>query len=403
MIRLAVILIADQFRYDYLALLDQSFLKSSFLYTNCHQKHIPTVTAVGHATISTGVPPRIHGIVSNDRSVEDPEHGKSPRNLKYPTVGDELKIKYPKSKVLSISLKDRAAILTGGFLADAVVWFENGKLTTSNYYKKPEWLDHLNATYSLKDELFEGNRFLLEVFKEVLKKENLGKDTFPDIVFLSLSSLDIVGHRYGPNSEEVKRIVKQIDTVIREILRFLDKEVGKGNYVLIFTSDHGVAPIPEKLGGYISSENLKGEILRMIGKYFDVNSEDVRISYPWIFLKGEKFKGESLKFAKRIIKDHLLKQEWILRVYTDEEILSLSPKDFVDSLVINGFYGSADLVFIPKPYWVLDYKPGTNHGSPYSYDTHVPLVIYGYAKGESRESCYVTKIVEILKEKLNLP
>ena len=390
MIRLAVILIADQFRYDYLTLLDQKFLNSSFVYTNCHHKYIPTFTAVGHATILTGVPPRIHGIISNFPSVEDPEFGKSPRRLRYPTVGDELKLKYPKSKVVSISLKDRSAIFSGGFLADVVLWLEDGKLTTSRYYRKPEWLDEINGKYSLKDKFFEGNRFLLEVFKEVLRREGLGKDTFPDLAILSLSSLDLVGHKYGPNSDEVRRVVKQVDTVIREILRFLDKEVGKGNYILIFTSDHGVAPIPKNFGGYVDEKKLGEEIREILGM-------DVRISYPWVFLNRKEAS------AKKAIKEYLLGKEWIFRVYTDEEVLSLNPKDFIDSLIINGFDGSADLVFIAKPYWVVGYPRGTTHGSPYSYDTHVPLVVYGLKKGKSQESCYITKVAEILREAFNLP
>ena len=401
MIKLAVILVADQFRYDYLTLLDQNFLKSSFVYTNCHHKHIPTITAVGHATISTGVPPRIHGITSNISSVGDSEFGKSPRKLKYPTVGDELKIKYPESKVISLSLKDRASIFMGGFLADVVLWVEDGKLTTSRYYKKPGWLDELN--YSMKDEIFDGNRFLLEVFKEVLTREKLGEDTFPDIAFLSLSSLDIAGHKYGPSSTEVKRIVKQIDTVIGEIIRFLDKKIGKGNYMLIFTSDHGVAPIPKNFGGYVDEAKLKEEILEVLGRNFKVDTKDVKVSYPWVFLNGEKFKGENLKIAKNIVKEHLLRKDWVFRVYTDEEISSLIPRDFVDSLVINGFDGSADLVLISKPYWVVGYRRGTNHGSPYSYDTHVPLVVYGLKTGRSNENCYITKVAEILRENLNLP
>jgi Uncharacterized proteins of the AP superfamily len=153
-------------------------------------------------------------------------------------------------------------------------------------------LDEINKKYSLKDELFKGNRFLLEVFKEVLRREGLGKDTFPDLAILSLSSLDLVGHRYGPNSDEVRRVVKQVDTVIREILRFLDKEVGKGNYILIFTSDHGVAPIPKNFGGYVDEKKLGEEIREILGM-------DVRISYPWVFLNRKdasakkKIKGVS--------------------------------------------------------------------------------------------------------------
>lgn len=419
--KLVVLVVVDQFRYDYLSdFKGNILLKDGFIYTDCHHMHIPTYTAVGHATISTGVEPRIHGIISNywynrktgkySSPVDDPDFEKSPRNLSFPTIGDHLKVKYPKSKVVSISLKDRAAILLGGYLADVVLWMDkNFKFTTTGYYKKPPWLEEYNKGLSIKsdeDGIFKGNYALFELFKEAVLREELGKDEFPDIIFISFSSLDLAGHKFGPNSNEVKRLVLQMDTIISSTIDFLNENIGKGEYVLIFTSDHGVAPIPQRLGGRINNKELKEELNKKLKEEFKVYPAILDISSPWVFIDYSKVKGDKLKRVKLRVKELLMAKDFVLRAYTSDEIRDMQPRDFIDSLVINGFYEGAgiDVVYVPKPYWIFSsYDDGTNHGSPYFYDTHVPLIFYGLERGKDQNRCSITIISKRLREILELP
>lgn len=425
--KLVVLVVVDQFRYDYFSDFKKYFLKDGFyelerkgyVYTDCHQMHIPTYTAVGHATISTGVEPRIHGIISNywyDRkrgkfvsSVDDSTFGKSPKNLLFPTIGDHLKLKSQKSKVISISLKDRSAILMGGYLADLVLWMgKDFKFTTSDYYKKPSWLGRYNKTLSIKtteDKIFRGNYALFELFKEVVLREKLGKDESTDMIFISFSSLDLAGHRFGPSSDEIKRLVLQVDTIISYMIKFLNKNIGKGNYILVFTSDHGVAPIPDKMGGRINTKALKEELNKKLKGEFNVYPLILGISSPWVFIDHSKAGGD-IKRVRERVKEILMDKDFVLRAYTSDEIKTLQPRDFIDSLIINGFYEGAgiDVVYVPKPYWIFSsYESGTNHGSPYFYDTHVPLIFYGLETGKDNEKCSITIISRKLREILGLP
>ncbi len=477
--KLFVVVVFDQFRYDYITRFYPYFGEGGFRrviengtsFTNCHHTHVPTFTAPGHATISTGTTPRYHGIVANMwydphtlkrvYAVSDPtvkavggryRYGESPRNLLTNTVGDELRLKTNfRGKVVSLSLKDRAAILMGGKLANIAVWFstEDGHFVTSTYYtdRAPRWLEGFNAkrpadryfhkkwkrigpkeAYSLamegdfphvlgKDskrpdskyyrELKAtpfGNDLLLELVKAAVKGEGLGKDTVPDLLFVSFSSNDYAGHIYGPYSEEVADMVLRSDRVLAELLNFLDREVGKGNYVLTLTSDHGVAPVPERVkrlnAKRIPSDTLKRVIEEALTRRYGKGKWVLYASFPWIYLNDTLLaKRGSLSEARKVAKEALMGVDGVMRVFTREELLKggFPEWDRTAVFLYNGFNPerSGDLAVIPKSFTLIgSHYVGTNHGTPYTYDTHVPLVFYGagISHREVSDFCSTTSI-----------
>jgi len=477
---LVVVVIFDQFRYDYITRLYPYFRRDGFrrliergaFFTQCHHVHIPTYTAPGHATISTGTVPRFHGIVGNvwydtrtsERvyAVSDPaaeavggkyRWGESPKNLLANTVGDELKLKTGfRGKVISLSLKDRAAILMGGHLADMAVWFstEDGHFITSSYYTAdaPAWLKdfnskrlpgryfgrtwrpygppeayasagsgsfshHLGTRSEVPDRRFFrelkatpfGNDLLLELLKAAVVGESLGRDDIPDLLLVSFSANDYVGHKYGPHSAEVVDMVLRSDSIVAEMLRFLDRRVGRGRYVLVLTSDHGVAPVPETLSsrgmlaGRLSYDTVRARINSILTAKFGEGDWVLSVSLPWVYLNDTLLsKHGSLREIRRLLKDSLMEVEGVLRVFTREDMEEgrFPPEDMVARLAYNGFNPerSGDLIIIPKAFYVMGNYAATNHGTPYTYDTHVPLIFYGRGirRGTHSAPCATTSI-----------
>ena len=298
--KLVVAIIVDQFRYDYMTRFDSAYQDGlrklhdhGAFFTDAHEAHFPTVTAVGHAAFLTGSIPAVDGIVGNDwydretrktvTSVSDDATklvggsggaGSSPRRLVASTLGDEIKaIGAADTEVIGISLKDRAAILPAGHAANAAYWFdhESGQFVTSTYYMKdlPAWVqafnksDAANKYASAKWATFKtlpavlgkpyyeamiatpyGND-MLEAFTEAaLKEEHLGRHPGTDVLTVSFSSNDLLGHQTGPDAPEVRDMCLQTDRVLGRLLRAVEEAAGAGNYVVVFTSDHGVAPKP---------------------------------------------------------------------------------------------------------------------------------------------------------------
>jgi hypothetical protein len=344
-VRLAVVVVFDQLRGDYLTRWDALFAaeggfhrleKDGAWFTNCHYPYAVTVTGAGHATLSTGCPPSRHGIIENEWYRHDdlglvycatsPERHRvpppgqltkkeeeigfgSPENLEVPTIGDALKAAHhkdaTKSRVFSLSLKDRSAVLLGGKSADGCYWLEpkSGAFVTSDYFRDslPEWvkefndgrpadawfnkdwtplrcdvdrkyywpsdkqwagdgirqgaafphpttggLDALGPRYydALISSPF-GNELLLALAKRAIEKEGIGTGDASDLLMLSFSSNDYIGHAWGPDSPEVLDVTLRTDLLLKELLDYLDAKVGKGRYVLVLSADHGVCPLPE--------------------------------------------------------------------------------------------------------------------------------------------------------------
>lgn len=340
-VKLVVGIVVDQMCFDYLHRFENKFSENGFkklMYAgaNCQNtqyNYVPTFTGPGHASIYTGSTPNNHGIIANDwyirgtkretNCVDDStvqtigsnshEGKKSPKNLIANTITDELKLHNPKSKVFSVSIKDRGAILPGGHLSNGSYWFDysSGNMISSTFFmqKTPKWLEIWNEekkvdaylkqtwntlfpieTYSesLEDnskyevllsgkktptfpydfkemnkgkkdkELFTvspfANTFLADFALKIIEMELLGVDEISDFLAISFSTPDIAGHAFGPYSVEIEDIYLRLDLEIAKILSLLETKIGKENFVLFLTADHAVVPVPQ----FLIDHNLPG-------------------------------------------------------------------------------------------------------------------------------------------------
>ena len=448
--KLVVLIVADQFRADYLTRFASEYnagfarmLKNGAVFTNAQQDHFPTVTAVGHSVTMTGAIPAVSGIVSNEwydrasasivTSVSDSAEtllgadgpgAASPRRLLVSTVGDQLKMSgITPAKVVGISLKDRAAILPAGHMADGAYWFDHnsGNFVSSTYYFKalPAWAEAFNAkkvadSYAGKvwaltgsgkplsmlasepgRPLYEGiynsafGNDLLESFAEAaLDGEKLGQDGGTDILTMSFSSNDAVGHRTGPDSPEVHDICLRTDKAIGAFLDAVDKKVGLANTLIVFTADHGVAPVPEvnqarhMLGGRLGKSLSQALDKALTDKYGAghwvlANMEEM-IYLDRAFIESRKLKLEDVQDTAA---KALLAVPHVDRVFTSEDLRhGRYNQDPIALRVAKGFNErrGGDLYVVFESYWEAgSATSGTTHGMPFNYDSHVPLIFMG--------------------------
>ncbi len=315
--KLILVLVIDQFRYDYLVRFRPQFVERGFNlllsganFVNCRYDYATTATCPGHASLFTGAYPNIHGIIGNDwydssrgrkvYCVEDPDTklvggtvgpGFSPRNLVGSTIGDELRIATDfQSKVIAIALKDRASVVPGGHTANAAYWYDapTGDFVTSTYYMQapPAWAARFNDAHpaqpycgkpwqalpgtpgaggkTLKQFNAEANepcpdgKFLdwlantpfmneieLAFAREAIRNEHLGRGPATDLLAVSLSVNDYVGHAFGPYSAEVADTTIRTDRYLADFFNDLDQLVGLDNVWIALAADHGVAPNPK--------------------------------------------------------------------------------------------------------------------------------------------------------------
>jgi predicted AlkP superfamily pyrophosphatase or phosphodiesterase len=500
--RLVLLIVVDQFRYDYLERFGDLFkanglnrlMRDGASWVDTNYDHMPTYTAPGHATLMTGAYPAETGIIANDwpdretgkkgSSVSDEserviggveKEPSSPHRLRASTLGDELRLATTdRAKVIGISLKARSAILPAGRHANAAYWFsaQSGKMVSSSYYhfeneKLPNWVaDFKDSTkgcgetwkrllpdvdskpdvryskYAGKEdnpewevphntnafpheiicsadpdrEFYEqfvyspfSNDMLVEFTKQAIVNERLGQDrgqgNYPDVLTISFSANDYVGHRYGPYSWEVMDVTLRVDQQIGTLLDFVDKNVGLKNAIVIFTADHGVAPIPEhatKLDlisegrGRVKNADVLAKIRAGLSVRYNPQGKSPDPSADYI-MKDGLMNGNLYFNFKALERDGVKPEEieevgcqaaltvpGIARCFTRAQLLrgAVSLTDPIERRVLHGFYPSrsGDLIVVQEPFNYLsegkDRDPAT-HGSPYSYDTHVPLIIMG--------------------------
>jgi hypothetical protein len=437
--RLVVAITVDQFRYDYLTRFRGEYaggfkrlLAGGAVYTNARYEHFPTVTAVGHSTILSGATPSLSGIVGNDwydrdagkqtTSVQDDnekivggsgEVGASPRRLLVSTVGDELKMGFGKQcHVAGISLKDRAAILPVGHMADAAYWFEarSGAMVTSTYYMPtlPDWVKEFNRSGTNRYRGAEwmgrklpsdakvngvlasspfGNEFLEEFAERLIDAERFGADSSTDLLSVSFSSIDYVGHSFGPNSPEVRDMCIRLDAVIEKLFRFVDARVGLRNVVFLLLSDHGVAPMPEFLaanrmpGGRLAPRIVQDSVEQALTKQYGAAKWILSPSEHSVTLNYAAIEEKKLNYEEvvRVARDAILPIPHVLRVYTKPQLINGGVlEDQFGRRVMESFHlrRSADLYIFLEAYWIFG-RSGTTHGTAYNYDSHVPVILMG--------------------------
>jgi hypothetical protein len=499
-------LVFDQMRADYLERWRELWGEGGIRrlqadgawFTNCHYPVVCTETGPGHATLATGRSPHSHGIVGNYwydrrkrsetycvlgiRPYETVPKGaagngpSTPERLLAPTIGDTLReASDGRARVVSLSLKDRAAVFLGGHRPDACYWFDHwtGGFMTSTYYR-----DHLhpwvtefnrhrpadrwfgkdwirlrpNLDYSahsgpddapgeatgwiqgrtfphpmaggldqLKTEPYAnkdyygavstspfGNELLLELAKKAIDGEDLGGGSIPDLLCLSFSATDAIGHSWGPDSQEILDAMLRADRLIADLLAHLDARVGPGRYLVVMTSDHGVCSLPEvnraqgRDAGRVSLKRLTKDanaILNRVyggekGAWVEATAEN------WLYLNHKLLAQRGVKAADAevTLAGELKEYQGVLAAYTRTQLASGGlPGDPVGQAVRQSFHPdrSGDLVVVLKPYYVPGEElVGTSHGSPHPYDTHVPLLVYGLnVRGGSRAEAVTPQVV----------
>ncbi|PWT73139.1 MAG: phosphodiesterase [Proteobacteria bacterium] len=462
------------------------FMDEGAWFTDCYYDYANTKTAPGHATIGTGAYTDGHGIDSNEwwdasrsdkakvSSVEDERYqlvdlpaasipanvpgappnapaflvGASPRNLRATTLGDEIRLATRgRSRVYGISLKDRAAILPAGQSANGAFWIDNasGQFTTSTYYMEhlPEWAREFNSSGRIAQaareanvegttEFFDlvghtpaANSYELDFAKALINGEKLGQGATTDLLTISLSANDLIGHQFGPDSDLARQMVVGLDRDLDAFFAWLDKSIGLKNVWLALSADHGVAPIPgeaAKLGINSAAVNLRTVFddinTRLNARYSPQAKTDYLMpgpELPYIVLNRHAFQSAGLdeKAAEEMLAALLpdavaalaprpevelpLQQRQppmpqVAGVYTRLQLANgqLPPSEW-GRLLAHSYteHGNWYVMLILSGYQVEGASAfhGTTHFSPWSYDRHVPLAFYGapFQPGEYHE------------------
>lgn len=369
----------------------------------------------------------------------------SPNRMLTTTIADQNRLHTQfRGKSFGVSLKDRGAILPAGHTANAAYWFaggDEGKFISSSYYmdKLPKWVKDFNkdtnkyfkrwetikpietyiesgsdlnnyengfkgketATFPydlislkdkndnfdiLKDTPF-GNDMLTDFAMTLIESEGLGQDTDTDFLSISYSSTDYVGHNFGVNSKEIQDTYIRLDQNISDLINFLDQKIGKNNYTLFLTADHGAVHVPAFLqdqnipSGYLDNKQLRRNILQFVKDEFGNSNLIEGYSSNQVFFDYDELKKQEIEAddLQEALYYHLIQYEKIDRIYTRHMIEFTSATTAFDSAIKNGFHPkrSGDVIYILEPAVISGSKKGSTHGSYFSYDTQAPLLFYG--------------------------
>ncbi|MEQ8473172.1 MAG: alkaline phosphatase family protein [Marinoscillum sp.] len=399
----------------------------------------------------------------------------SPRNLLVNTITDELKLSTNfRSKVVGVSIKDRGAVLPAGHTPDGAYWYDSrtGEFMTSDFYMDalPKWvvdfnnrklvdkysnqkwttslpLDQYtqstednspyergfkgkdtptfpydieelrlqNGPYGLIRTTPFGNTLVLDMAKAAIKGESLGSDKIMDFLAVSLSSTDYIGHNFGPNSVEIQDTYIKLDQDLAAFLKHLDETIGKDQYTVFLTADHGVVSNPQFLvdhqlpGGFTDNTEAKIIFTEFIKEKFDNQEYILNVSNDQIFLDRELISanGDNLEKIQRMLVEAAMQVDEVSEAFTASDMARFDYSDPMRLSLQNGFNTklSGDVLVLKKVARLSDGygNKGTSHGSGYTYDTHVPLLFYGAGvkKGSTTRKTYITDIVPTLSMLLN--
>lgn len=427
----------------------RNFLERGAYFTDCNFDYANTRTAPGYATLFTGTYTDGHGILSNEwwdsqkkkrvSSVEDDATkligiastapGASPRNLRSDTLGDEMKLATGgKSRVFAISLKDRAAVLPAGFSGDGAYWIDprSGAWITSTYYRQdlPDWVRKFNESrraekylnkewkdsdgkllgstaprqgrhgepagfYELVGSTPFANDYQFEFAKELVLYEKLGTGPATDMLSISLSANDILGHQVGPDSAQMRSMALELDRQIADFFNFLGHQIGLANVWIAFSADHGIAPLPEVAStlhlpaAHVDAGSLREQANSLLSKKYARKADYLlELEYPLALLNEEAFTGAGRKEdeAEADAGDALV-HSGLAGYFTKSQLAhGATPNTELGRRYAHSYSPEAGwyVMGIPNPFAVGTSK-GTDHATPFSYDTHVPLAFYGLA------------------------
>jgi predicted AlkP superfamily pyrophosphatase or phosphodiesterase len=398
----------------------------------------------------------------------------SPHRLKTTTFADENRLfTQMRGKSIGISIKDRGAILPAGHSANAAYWFrgkDEGHFVSSTYYMKnlPKWVQKFNGSkvadsylrnwntlydiktytesgsdlndfeggfkgketatfpYDLKtlakqNEGFDilrvtpyGNSIVADFAIEAVKAEQLGKDDITDVLTVSFSSTDYIGHNFGVNSKEIQDTYLRLDKDLERFLKFLDDEVGAGAYTVFLTADHGAVDVPAYLkshkipAGYVQHSERKEQFNTFLKNTYGTVDVVENISNNQIFLNREKIKSLGLKLddVQQAIANEQLTYKNVDRAYTAATMNTVFFESGIESLLQKGYNQkrSGDVLLIDDPAFTAYHKTGSTHGSGLNYDTHVPLLFFGNGikQGQTYKKTVITDIAPTISVLLGI-
>jgi predicted AlkP superfamily pyrophosphatase or phosphodiesterase len=479
--KLVVLIVVDQMRGDYVDKFRghwngglRRLVDEGAWFRNAAYPYAATETCVGHATISTGALPATHGMIANswwDRESQkmvtctgDPnakntayagakaKGGDSAWRMEVPSFAEELRFQLgTATRVVTFSLKARAAITMAGHKADAATWFDGGGWITSNVYGSMPFIEdyakahpvsgdygktwtlslpeteylyggsafgasppdgwELSFPHPLRGKAADGapdaefyeqwigspfaDTYLTQLAETSVDSLGLGQGGGTDFLGISYSSVDYVGHAFGPRSREIEDILVRLDRDLAGLFDHLDKNVGRGKYVVALSADHGVVPIPEDMertgadARVLVVPELQDRMEKALtGLNYPKPAITKMVESNVYFAPGVYDKLKHDPAALKAVVDAAMSQPGVAAAYSADE-LSDRPATFSpirNAEAYSYFPGrSGDLFVVPKPYWLVDGVRtggnrgyGTGHGTPYNYDQHVPILLMGF-------------------------
>jgi len=498
--KLIVGIVVDQMRWDYLYRFYNKYetggfkrlLNEGFSCENTMIDYIPSVTAIGHSTIFTGSVPSIHGIAGNswidaktgksiyctdDSTVQtigaDNQTGKmSPHKLLSTTITDELRLATNfQSKVVGISLKDRAAILPAGHNPTAAFWLDDasGKFISSSYYMSllPDWATNFNnskpidkllangwntllpieqytestadnvewegtlkgvtqpvfpydvqkayaANHGSLRQMPFGNSLTLQFAQAAVDGYKLGQEKTTDFLAINCASTDYSGHLVGPNAIEIEDVYLRLDKDLAKFFSYLDQKIGKGNYLVFLTADHGAAHAEgfmkaNKMPTGLLGKDLETNLEKTLKEQFGSDKLIYGIDNFQVFFNNNLI--DSLKLDIYKIKtatvNYLQRQDGIQYAVDQDKISEASIPSTLKEMMINGYnkQRSGSVLMVTLPGWLPYYSnKGTTHSVWNPYDTHIPLIFMGWniAHGTTNRTTHMTDISATLAALLHI-
>ena len=458
--KLVVGIVVDQMRWDYLSRYYDQYtdggvkrlMSQGYSCNNCLINYVPTVTAIGHTSVYTGTTPAYHGICGNNFYLNGREVGcvsdasvktvgsntnkgqSSPHLLLATTIGDQLRLHTDfRSKVIGVSYKDRAAILPAGRSANAAYWIDTKALcfVSSTYYMQelPDYAKQVNAQMAQNNELKKVGKdvalypicgtLTTDMAIAALKGENLGKGEATDMLCVSYSQTDAIGHQWSTRGEHTDEAYLELDKDLSRLLTALDEQVGKGNYLLFLTADHGGAHNwkfmqDHKLNGgkFLYKEVIKGaeaRVAEMLGAKKPVINDilDFRVNLNRQSIIDQKLDVDAVK---RVIIDYLMTVDHVIFAVDFERLRTSSLPERLMNMALMGYHPrrSGDILIITEPnhymYGEWSSPVGTTHGEWNPHDAHIPLLFYGWniQHGESSREVHINDIAPTVCQLLHI-
>ena len=498
--KLVVGIVVDQMRWDFLYRYHDKYekggfrrlLNEGFACENTMINYIPSVTAIGHTTIFTGSVPAIHGIAGNEWF--DPKTGKStyctddstvqavgttnkgnkmsPHNLLATTITDELMLATNfQSKVVGVSLKDRAAILPAGHNPTAAFWMDDasGKFVSSSYYLTalPEWVNTFNNSKAIDKLLANGwspllpieqytestaddvpwegvlkgavnpvfpydvqkiyaldhgslrqmpfgNSLTLQFAKAAVDGYKLGQEKTTDFLTVNCASTDYSGHLVGPNAIEIEDVYLRLDRDLATFFTYLDQKIGKGNYLLFLTADHGAAHAEgfmkaNRMPTGLLAKDMQTRLESMLANQFGSKKLVEGIENFQVTFNKNRIDSLNLDLDKiKTATVHFLQQQQGIQFAVDQDKISVaSIPSPLKEMMINGYNEkrSGSVLMVTDPGWLPAYsKKGTTHSVWNPYDTHIPLIFMGWKieHGTTYRTTHMTDISATLAALLHI-